>query len=360
MAKIKMGIVGTSGWTEMMYLRPLSSHPGVEMVAICARNPERTAKVAARYRIPSTYTDWSRMIGEASLDAVAVVTPEASHHDICVASLRAGLDVLCEKPLAANADEAWNMVRVAEETGRKTQVFFTWRWQPHYRFIKELLARGELGVPRRAELSFRGAFVRDSAYHWRLDPKMAKGTIADLGAHMFDMGNWFFGPAQTLFATSATIVDRTGIPGHEETPTNDSATILARFGPGVEAVLDVSAATPVGDRHMNIRVRIEGDAGTIECDQTFKGRDAGLVFRLANGTEPFADIMVPDEHYAGETFGDAFDFYLSTSTGVRYFVDCLAADVTPEPSFRDGALAQNAIDAAMISAAENRRVAVSS
>jgi UDP-N-acetyl-2-amino-2-deoxyglucuronate dehydrogenase len=360
MGKIRIGIVGTSGWTEMMYLKPLSTHPEAEIVALCGTKPDKTAAVAACYGIARSYADYRQMLADGGLDAVAVVTPEISHHAIATAALRTGLHVCCEKPLAVDAAEAWDMVRIADETGRHSQIYFTWRWQPHYRYLKDLIDQGAIGRPRRAELTFRGGFVRDRAYHWRLDPRQAKGTIADLGAHMIDLGLWFFGPASSVTAQMATVVDRTGIPGHDLPAANDAATLLVRFASGVETVMDISAATPVGDRHMDHRVRVEGETGVIEIDHVFGGVEMGLRFRMALGTEGFRDVAVPDIYRSGDPRAESFDYYLTSHSGVRAFVSDLAAGRRPSPDFRQGALVQDIVDAAFTAAQEGRRVPLGS
>jgi predicted dehydrogenase len=356
MPSIRLAIVGTSPWTEMMYLGPLATHPGVEKVAICGRNPARTAEIAAKFGFARSYTNVDELLSAEVLDAICIVTPEESHKDIALKALRAGLDVLCEKPLAASAAEAWEMAAAAKEAGRRTQVFFTWRWQPHYQFIKAHVDGGAIGRPLRAELSFRGGFVRDHAYHWRMDPKHAKGTIPDLASHMLDLGYWMFGDLHSVTAEGLTMIDRSSIAGHEAGSENDSAFIVASFTSGVQALIDVSAATGVGDRHMDHRLRIEGSEGTIEFDHSFRGEEAGYRLRIARGTAPFTTLQVPESYFGGLEWTDGFDWYRSSSSGVRYFVDCLLSGRAPEPDFAVGARVQDAVDAAYLSVKQGRRI----
>ena len=359
MERVRLGIIGTSGWSEMMYLKTLSGHTGAEIVALCGRDPNHTAEVAARYGIPNVHTHAEAMIAAGGLDAVIVAAPDDYHFPMSIAALSAGLDVLCEKPLANNAADAWTMQRVAKAARRRTMVLFTWRWQPHFRHLKALLDAGAVGRPRRAELGFRAGFARDRAYHWRLDARRANGTAADLGAHMIDMGRWLFGEVGSVSATLATIVDRSGIPGHEQPSANDAATLLLDFVDGPEVVIDVSAATPMGDRFVEHRIRVEGDAGTIELDYVFSGADAGLSFRMATGDGPFETVIVPAAYYgASDPKGGAFDIYGSEPVGARYFVDCLLDGRDAAPDFFDGARAQDIIDAALRSHREGRRVAL--
>lgn len=343
----------------MMYLRPLATHPGVDKVALCGRNPARTAEVAAKYGFARSYTNVDELLQNEALDAICIVTPEESHRDLALKAISAGLHVLCEKPLAATAEEAWEMAAAAKEKGRCTQVFFTWRWQPHYQFLKAQIDGGAVGRPLRAELTFRGGFVRDQLYHWRLDPKHAKGTIPDLASHMLDLGYWLFGEFSSVTAEGMTMVDRTGIDGHEAGTENDSAFIVANFTSGVQALIDVSAATGVGDRHMDHRLRIEGSEGTIEFDHSFRGKEAGYLLRIALGKAPFSTLKVPESYFGEQEWKDGFDWYLTSSSGVRYFVDCLISGKVPEPDFGVGARIQDAVDAAYLSATQGRRISLS-
>jgi len=267
--------------------------------------------------------------------------------------------VLCEKPLANTAAEAWAMHRAAEAAGRKTMVLFTWRWQPHFQHLKAMVDGGAVGRPRRAALNFYGGFARERSYQWRLDPRRANGTAADLGVHMVDLGRWLFGEVLSVDAKLATIVDRAGIQGHEEPSGNDSATMLLSFANGLDAAIDVSAATPMGDRFVQHQVRIEGEAGTIELDYVFGGAEAGLRFKMAKGDAPFEAVVVPAHLYgASDPKAGAFDIYGKESVGARYFLDCLLAGRQPTPDFSDGARAQDVIDAALLANAEGRRISL--
>ena len=356
MNPIRLAVVGTSPWSEMMYLRPLATHDGVERVALCGRNLAKTADIAARHGFLRHYDDVDALLRNEELDALCIVTPDDSHHSIAMKALRNGLDVLCEKPLALNSAEAWEMADLAAKTQRKTQVFFTWRWQPHFQYIKELLDTGAIGRPLRAELSFRGGFVRDDQYHWRLDPAHAKGTLPDLGSHMLDLAYWYFGDFESVTANGLKMIDRSQIAGHEGGTEDDAAFILLKSASGVNAMIDVSAGTGVGDRHMDHRLRIEGTEGTIEFDHSFGGETVGLRIVLARGKEPFRQLTVPDRFLGGFEWQDAFSWYLKSSSGVRYFVDCLRSGTAPGPDFRVGARVQDAVDAAYTSSLEGRRV----
>ena len=87
------------------------------------------------------------MTDDAELDAVSVVTPEDLHHPMVMAALRAGLHVLCEKPMAFSAAESAEMLSAAESAGVRHIGAVHQSWMPHYRYVKSLLDDGYVGQP---------------------------------------------------------------------------------------------------------------------------------------------------------------------------------------------------------------------
>jgi predicted dehydrogenase len=92
---------------------------------------------------------------------VVIATPDDLHCEMALAAIAAGKHVLCEKPLANTAGEARRMQQAAARAGLKNMVLFTWRWQPHWRYVKRLMDEGYIGQCRHAELRFlNGAAIR--------------------------------------------------------------------------------------------------------------------------------------------------------------------------------------------------------
>src|SRR4051794_37152630 len=98
--------------------------------AICGRNRERDDELAAKYSIPQVFTEYHQMIEQGGLDAVVVATPDDMHYEMVMAALKAGLHVLCEKPIALNAKDAKTMYETAEAKHLKHMVMYTWHWLP--------------------------------------------------------------------------------------------------------------------------------------------------------------------------------------------------------------------------------------
>ncbi len=126
--EVRVGIIGTSGWTELMFIISFKSHPAAEIVAICGRNRERGQELAEKHNIPQVFTDYGTMINEAGIDAIVVAAPDDLHVPMTMAALEAGLHVLCEKPLVDNSEQARQMYDKANAMGVKHMVLYTWSW----------------------------------------------------------------------------------------------------------------------------------------------------------------------------------------------------------------------------------------
>ena len=103
-----------------MYMPPLAEHEEATVAAVCGRNPDTTAAFADRWGIAERFHDPMAMLDSVELDAVIVASGNDSHHPITIAALDRGLHVLCEKPLAQNADQAAEMTERAVATGAIT------------------------------------------------------------------------------------------------------------------------------------------------------------------------------------------------------------------------------------------------
>lgn len=188
--KVRVGIVGTSGWAEFMYLPALQSHPQAEIAAICGRNQGSVKDLAGKHHIPHIFTDYKEMIHRGGLDAILIGTPDDLHYEMTMQGLSAGLHVLCDKPLAVTAQQAWEMYQAAETAKVIHMVLFTYRWMPFFRYVKDLIDQGYVGRFYHAEFRYLMGYARQKEYLWRFDQKRANGALGDLGVHMIDMARW--------------------------------------------------------------------------------------------------------------------------------------------------------------------------
>src|SRR5688500_5160691 len=107
--------------------------------AVCGRDEAKVKEVAAKWGYESTETDWKKLIARKDIDAVDICTPNNSHAEIAIAAARAGKMVLCEKPLAMDAKQGEEMVKVIEETKVPNTVWYNYRRVPAVTLAKNLI-----------------------------------------------------------------------------------------------------------------------------------------------------------------------------------------------------------------------------
>ena len=357
--RVRLGIVGTSGWAEMLYFGMLRDFPEAEIVAVCGRSGDRLAEVAERYGIANTHSDYRELFARTDLDAVAIVVPDDLHKGMALAAIERGLHLLCEKPLANSAGDAREMLDAANTADVSHMVMFTWRWQPHFQYVRSLVEQGKFGRIYRTQLSFITNFAHDDKYQWRLDPKRANGVTGDLGSHLFDLSRWLFGEEiASLSADLGTAVPREAIAGHSAVSGNDFAHTTFRYAGGAQGTADVTVVSHDGDRVVQHLLRIEGENASMELEHILFGTASGLRIRMFERGGKSEMVDLPEEFYRGADRTNPLGIYRSEHAGIRRFVSDIRHGRMAQPNFEDGWRAQQLVDAALTSSRERSWVDV--
>ena len=347
--QVRVGVIGTSWFADLMHLPNLKSHPQAEIAAICGRKRERAQEMASKYEIPLVFTDYREMIDQGNLQAVVIVTPDDLHYPMTMDALDAGLHVLCEKPLALNAEQAKEMYEKAEAAGVVHATFFTYRWQPHYRYLKELVDGGYVGRCFHCHIRYLGGYARQGQYWWRFDRQRANGALGDLGSHMIDLARWCVGDVVRVSAHLGTFVERAGPEGPALDPANDAAMLLLEFENGAQGAIQLSAVAHAGDRGQEQYVILHGQSGTLEADYTLLDTE---IRGVRHGEKQFEALPIPDRLWgnvdrSGSFLSQFSGVFQGQPVGDRLFIDAILQDRPVTPSLYDGFKAQQVIDAAI-------------
>ncbi len=355
---VRVGVLGTSWWADTMYLPPLDAHPDCDVVAVCGRREEPAKSFSENWNIPQWFTDPTEMFDAVELDAVVIATANDSHYPLAMDALERGLHVLCEKPLARNADEGAAMEAKAVEKGAITMVPFTYHYMPVNRFVKRLIDEGFVGRPHHVNIRYYTEFGFDDSYSWRFDKELAgSGIIGDIGSHWIHLSRWLLDDVETsLTATSATFTDRAARPdGSDYERCEDSVAMTIKYANGAYGVLQTSAVcwegTPFGQTH---HLEVHGDAGTIyaTCDwdtvqevRVLKRGDVG----------PAAVVPIPDDIWDGarqDTVHNTYrDVFRKNNNMTRAWISAIRDGEPVTPDFTEGQAVQRVLDAVSASAA---------
>lgn len=359
---ISVGLVGTSWWSDLMYLSNLQDHPQGKITAICGRNRERAQEMADKWNIPHVYTDYKAMIESGNIQAVIVATSNDGHFPITMKALEAGLHVLCEKPMGLTYTEARQMAEMAAQKGVKHAVAFTWRFMPNARYVKELLDGGYIGKLHHCDLRYYTNFGHSGDYMWRIDAgKAGSGALADLGSHHINMAQWFFGDIVRVNAHVRAIVTRSPVDpdGKPFTPADDTATLQLEFESGASGVIHLSYVAADDTQLMDL----QGSDGVLYSQFNFASNQQ-RVSGMKLGGEQVNEMPIPDHIWNGanressmETFTHVFS---KQGLMTRDFITAIAENKAFKPDFDDGASVQRVIDAALKSHQERHWIDVDS
>lgn len=235
-----------------------------------SRAPEKCQEQGLRWGIAPerSYTSWEDMILQErtrpdGIDALAIVTPNHMHFPIALAALRAGLPVICDKPVTATLEEAEQLRNIVHETGVPFAITYTYSGYAMIREARARIAAGTIGAIRKVIVEYTQGWLATSVEtenrqaRWRIDPQQAGagGCIGDIGTHAFHLAEYVSGlRARTLCADLPRIV-----PGR---PLDDDCTILLRFQGGQPGLIAASQVA-TGERN-NVRLRMYGETGGLE------------------------------------------------------------------------------------------------
>ena len=151
--KPRFGVLGSGAICETM-LPVLQADPESELWAIASRSLERASQVARQYGIPRAFGSYQELLDCGEIELLYIALPNALHARWAEAALRAGLHVLCEKPLCVDAREARQLCQVADESKRLLVEAYMYAHHPFYTALLERLAQGRIGELREVSSAF--------------------------------------------------------------------------------------------------------------------------------------------------------------------------------------------------------------
>ena len=214
----RIGIIGCGKIAQVRHIPEYEANKDAELVAFYDINHER-AKEIARKHGGKAYDDLSEMLS-SGLDAVSVCTANTTHREISVKALEAGLNVLCEKPMATTLEDVIAMTEAAQRTGKILMIGQNQRLLGAHIRAHEMIKSGIIG----RVISFRTVFGHGGPETWSVDPgkntwffdrnKAAMGAMADLGIHKTDLIDFLLDDRVVAVTASVRTLDKTDGKGN--------------------------------------------------------------------------------------------------------------------------------------------------
>jgi len=319
---IKVGMIGL-GFMGRMHFNVLRGMEGLKVTALCDINTEKHGRKwligegniadprqSANVDLSGMqfYTDGMEMIEKADADLVVVTCPTFLHGKFAVAALRAGKDVITEKPMAINTEEADAMVDAAKESGKIVFVAQCVRFWPDYVAAREIINSRTYGKVRGAIFRRMGGVPTYGWENWYMDGKRSGGTLLDLHVHDIDYVQNLFGVPQQVTSVGTVDVSCTnGAVDHVITRYHypDGPTVTAQgswyIGPvpfEMSFVITLEKATLVYSSATNTRLTIFLPDGTKQQPELpdgdgYSNETAYFIDTIARRREP--TLMPPVE-----------------------------------------------------------------
>jgi len=335
---IRAALVGFGPAGAGLHAPVIARTPGMEVAAVVTSDPRRREAVARDHPdaevldgADAIWTDPERF------DLVVVAAPNRAHAELAERSLRAGLPVVVDKPLAVGEADADRLVAVAGETGTPLAVFHNRRWDGDFQAVRELLP--SIAPVARLEARWERWRPDVQGERWRESDDHADGggLLWDLGSHLIDQALVLFGPPASVYARAE--VKRAGAR------VDDDTFVDLRYadGPAVQLWMSLVGIAP------GPRFRVTGLGGLVES----RGLDPQEL-RLRGDEAPEVEVrMVTEdgERMVDAPAGDYGLFYAGVRDALR--------DGGPMPvTAEDGAAVVRVIEAARRSAASGNVVAM--
>jgi len=227
------------------------------LAAVCDIDKSKAEDLGKKYNA-NIYTSIEDLLtSEKDLDLIAVCTPNGLHAEHSIKALRAGIHVLCEKPMALSVKECGEMIKTAEKANKRLFVVKQNRFNPPVEAVKKLLDEDKLGTIFSVQLNC--FWNRDAAYYhnsWKGTKKLDGGTLYTQFSHFIDLLYWMIGDVRKVRAF-------TGNYAHEDIiEFEDTGVVILEFDNG--AIGTVNYTVNSYKKNMEGSLTIFGEKGTVK------------------------------------------------------------------------------------------------
>ncbi len=288
MEKIKLGMVGGGEGAFIGEVHRIAARMD-ERFHLCAgalcSDPERSLKSALDLGLPEdrSYSDYKEMaISESQRDDginfVSIVTPNHLHHPIAKAFLEVGINVICDKPMTMNSEEAQELIDISESSDLIFAVTYNYSGYPLIREAREIIKKGDLGSIRIIKVEYIQDWLTEPIENtgqkqasWRVDPKKSGigGSIGDIGTHAFHLAHFVTQQLPNKISADLSCF----VEGRE---LDDNAHILMRYESGAKGMIWSSQVAPGNEN--NLKIQVYGEKG-------------GLIWQQENPNELILNLL---------------------------------------------------------------------
>jgi len=188
--KVRYAVIGT-GWFAQAAVLPAFQHtPNSVLGAIVSGDPEKRQELSAKYNVPAhSYEECEALLSRGEINAIYIVTPNSLHAEYALMAARHKVHVLCEKPLAADAKEAKEMIKACKKARVKLMTAYRLHFEEGNLTATQMVKDGKIGEPRLFH-SMNCQQVMEG--NTRLEADLAGGPLRDMGIYCINAARYLF------------------------------------------------------------------------------------------------------------------------------------------------------------------------
>jgi len=248
---VRIGIIGVGRIGRLHAENIVRYVHGAEVVAVADIVEEAARRCAEDLGIPRAFADYRAILEDKTTDAILICTSTDTHAEIIRAAAAARKHIFCEKPLALDLSEIDAALAAVEEAGVILQVGFNRRFDPNFRRLKELLAKGAIGRPWLLKITSYDPAPPPVSYI-----RVSGGIFLDMTIHDFDMARFLLGEVEEVFASGSVLVG----PEIGEMGDVVTAVVTLRFESGALGVITNCRKATYG---YDQRIEVLGEKGAL-------------------------------------------------------------------------------------------------
>ncbi|MFM0088831.1 Gfo/Idh/MocA family oxidoreductase [Paraburkholderia sediminicola] len=299
--KIRVGVVGLGNWSEYGHLPSLKLLPEYELTAVYSRSPEKAAALVARHGFKYAAASLQELVSNPEVDLVLVLTPAFQHEEGIRAAIEAGKDVYCEWPLTPSTELSNELLALADKAGVRTIVGLQRRLNPGYRYVRDLLERGEIGELRSVRLHVSVEYFqreRPASLYYTIPEENFSSLLSIYGGHFLDaLFTTMVGFPQSLSALTVNQFKEVTLMETGETlphTSPDQVMLAGTFANGAVLTVHIEA----GKRNnFGVQLDITGSKGDLKISNTTSFGDTFNRIELAQGDgQPLTELAIPAEY----------------------------------------------------------------
>jgi xylose dehydrogenase (NAD/NADP) len=250
---LRWGILGCARISRRGLIPGIRGSQSGSLVGLASREQAKAQAWAREFGIPKAYGRYEELLDDPEIDAVYIPLPNELHKPWTIAAADAGKHVLCDKPMALDANEATEMVSHCRARRMLLMEGFMWRHQPRSLALRAKVASGTIGDLRLIRCSF--SFPIDSS-DWRLAPTRGGGALWDIGCYGLNTARFYAGAEPESIGATLARFGSTGV--------DLSLTTILRFPRDIFAAIDCSFEQP-----FRCVYELVGTKGVIEVPDAF-------------------------------------------------------------------------------------------